>query len=79
MNNNEVEAKLLQAEQAIAELEMKVAFQDHTIDALNDSITEQQYQLDKVNFQLKHLIDKVKSIQPSDIAKASEETPPPHY
>ncbi|MEW9797754.1 SlyX family protein [Alteromonas sp. CYL-A6] len=63
----------------IEELQTKVAFQEHTIDALNDALAAQQKQLDDVTFKLKHVIDRVKSIQPSNIARQSEETPPPHY
>jgi SlyX protein len=56
-----------------------VAFQEHTIDALNEALAHQQIQIDKMQFQLRHVIDKVKGMEPSNIAKMSEETPPPHY
>lgn len=65
--------------QAIEELQTKVAFQEHTIELLNDALTSQQDQLEKLQRQLRHVIDKVQAMQPSDIAKQSEETPPPHY
>lgn len=63
----------------IEELQTKVAFQEHTIDALNDALSSQQQQLDDIAFKVRHVIDRVKSIEPSNIAKQSEETPPPHY
>lgn len=70
---------LAQANDFIEELQMKVAFQEHTIEALNEALSSQQHQLDDLRFKLTHLVDKVKSIEPSNIAKQSEETPPPHY
>ena len=78
-NNDKLANELAKAEEAIAELETKVAFQEHTIDALNEALAHQQIQIDKVQFQLRHVIDKVKGMEPSNIAKMSEETPPPHY
>ena len=71
--------ELAVANRAIEELQTKLAFQEHTIDALNDALSSQQRQLEKMEFQLKHVIDKVKGMEPSNIAKMSEETPPPHY
>mgnify|MGYP000674907152 FL=1 len=78
-NNDKLANELAKAEDAIAELETKVAFQEHTIDALNEALAHQQIQIDKMQFQLRHVIDKVKGMEPSNIAKMSEETPPPHY
>ena len=78
-NNDKLANELAKAEEAIAELETKVAFQEHTIDALNEALAHQQIQIDKMQFQLRHVIDKVKGMEPSNIAKMSEETQPPHY
>ncbi|MBE1286317.1 SlyX family protein [Alteromonas sp. LMIT006] len=66
-------------EQKIIDLETQLAFQEDTIEALNQALASQQKQLDDVQFKLKHVLDKVKSMEPSNIASASEETPPPHY
>lgn len=63
----------------IEQLQMKVTFQEHTIEELNRALADQQLQLDKLMFQMKHVVEKLKQLQPSDIASASEETPPPHY
>ncbi|WP_338455680.1 SlyX family protein [uncultured Alteromonas sp.] len=64
---------------SIEELQTKIAFQEHTIEALNEALSSQQKQLDELTYKLRHVIDKVKSIEPSNMAKDSEETPPPHY
>ncbi|NVK55840.1 MAG: SlyX family protein [Alteromonadaceae bacterium] len=71
--------QLRNANDAIAELETKLAFQEYTIDALNDALSNQQIQIEKMQYQLRHVIDKVKGMEPSNIAKMSEEVPPPHY
>ncbi|MFZ7142954.1 SlyX family protein [Avibacterium avium] len=71
----------IQLEQAkqIAELETKVAFQEHAIEELNQALVEQQFMLEKIQLQLRHLAAKLKDLQPSNIASQAEETPPPHY
>ncbi len=63
----------------IEQLQVKVAFQEDTIETLSDALASQQQQLDKLVFQMQHVMDKLKQIQPSNIADASQETPPPHY
>ncbi|MFC0322728.1 SlyX family protein [Gallibacterium melopsittaci] len=65
--------------QRIDELEMKVAFQENTLEQLNQSLIEQQFMIEKMQLQLRYLAQKLKDIQPSNIATAAEETPPPHY
>jgi len=66
-------------EQRIAELEMKSAFQETAIEELNQSLIEQQFLIDKMQAQLRYLVNKLKDMQPSNIASQAEETPPPHY
>ncbi|MCW9699265.1 MULTISPECIES: SlyX family protein [unclassified Avibacterium] len=63
----------------IAELETKVAFQEQAIEELNQALVEQQFILEKMQLQLRHLAAKLKDLQPSNIASQAEETPPPHY
>ncbi|MGC7590757.1 SlyX family protein [Bisgaard Taxon 46] len=72
----QIEEKL---EQRIAELEMKVTFQENLLDELNQSLIEQQFMIDKMQIQLRYLVNKLKDMQPSNIASQAEETPPPHY
>lgn len=66
-------------EQRIAELEMKSTFQETAIEELNQSLIEQQFLIDKMQVQLRYLVNKLKDMQPSNIASQAEETPPPHY
>lgn len=66
-------------EPRIAELEMKLTFQETIIEELNQSLIEQQFLIDKMQVQLRYLVNKLKDVQPSNIATQAEETPPPHY
>lgn len=68
-----------QLQARIDELEMKQAFQDQTIEELNQALTAQQFLIDKIHTQMQFLVGKVKGMQPSLMASESEETPPPHY
>ena len=63
----------------IEELETKVAFQEATIEELNQALIDQQFALDKLQTQIRHLAEKFKGIATSNVASREEETPPPHY
>lgn len=63
----------------IEELETKLAFQEDTIEQLNQALQSQQLQLDIVQQQLKLLAAKIREGDSSPVASQSEETPPPHY
>ena len=64
-------------EARIAELEVRQAFQDDTIQALNDVIVEQQRLISRLEAQLEALAQRQ-----NDLHNQFEETPndpPPHY
>lgn len=66
-------------EQRLAELEMKLTFQDNLLEELNQALIEQQFVIDKMQLQLRYMAEKLKDVQPSNVASRAEETPPPHY
>lgn len=66
-------------QQQIDELQNKLAFQEHTIESLNIALTSQQAQMIKFERMLGAVTEKLKGLQPSNLADASQETPPPHY
>lgn len=63
----------------IEQLQMKLAFQEDTIESLNVALISQQKQMEHLQFQLKQLVSKISAIEPSNMASEKEEMPPPHY
>ncbi|MBU2918050.1 SlyX family protein [Psychrosphaera sp. F3M07] len=63
----------------LEELENKLAFQDDTIDQLNEEITTLNLKQAMFKRQIELLAEKVSSNKSSNLADESEETPPPHY
>ncbi|MDH5258537.1 MAG: SlyX family protein [Gammaproteobacteria bacterium] len=63
----------------IIELESKLAFQEHTIQELNEVVTSQQTELMIFKKQLIKISNQLENQPSSIIADASQETPPPHY
>lgn len=60
-------------------LESRLAYAEYTVEQLNEEVTTQGRELDRLKYQIKLLVDKLQSVQPSQIASMAEETPPPHY
>ncbi|MDN3615350.1 MAG: SlyX family protein [Vibrio gallaecicus] len=63
----------------IEDLECKLAFQEQTIEELNDALSQQQLLITRMQDQMKFVVGKVKNMDNSNLADVSEETPPPHY
>ncbi len=68
-----------QLENRINDLECQLAFQEQTIESLNDALSQQQLLITKMQDQMKYVVGKVKNMDSSNLADPSEETPPPHY
>lgn len=66
-------------ESRVNDLECQLAFQEQTIEELNDALSQQQLQLSRMQEQMTFMIGKIKSLSSSNLADQSEETPPPHY
>ncbi len=66
-------------EKRITELETKVAYQEHTIQELNDVIYKQQQQIDKVEIMCQHLMDRIQTLSDTGSGESSANERPPHY
>lgn len=75
MTNKRVE----QLESRVNDLECQLAFQEQTIEELNDALSQQQLLITKMQDQMKYVVGKVKNMDSSNLADAAQETPPPHY
>lgn len=66
------------SEERIDSLEVRIAFQDRTIEELNAAVTEQWRVIDSLTRKLKLLEDHVQS-SASPVGDPRSEPPPPHY
>lgn len=66
-------------EERITELEIRIAHQEATLEALNKALVDQQQQIDRLQEQLRRLTERLQAITLSQIARPEEEPPPPHY
>ena len=66
-------------EQRIETLEAKNAFQEDLIEQLNREITIHQATLAEMKEHLHLVAQRVKDMAPSNVMKAEDEPPPPHY
>ncbi|PWI33683.1 SlyX protein [Vibrio albus] len=71
--------RLQEQAQRIDALECQLAFQEQTIDELNEALSQQQLLINKMQEQMRFVVGKIKSMNTSNLADESEETPPPHY
>lgn len=63
----------------LAELESQIAFQDDTLQTLNEIVTRQELQLDKLHAKLEQLLGQVQDLSESIVTAQGDDKPPPHY
>jgi len=66
-------------ENRIEKLEMKVAFQDDSIEILNNEIFDQQRKLQVLTEQVAYLVTKLKEAEPDSGGIDQVDMRPPHY
>ncbi|ALU43459.1 MULTISPECIES: SlyX family protein [Pseudoalteromonas] len=66
-------------EDRINELEAKVAFQDETIEILNNELSAHQARLAIMQRQIELLAEKIKEGKDPGMMPQHQEPPPPHY
>ena len=65
-------------EARVMDLESRVAFQDDTIQALNDVLVAQQNAVDRLQMQMAALLTRQEEMG-GQFESSEEEAPPPHY
>lgn len=67
-------------QQQLIELESKLAFQEDTVNSLNNELHQHQLRIEKLQQQVMILAEKLRQL-PEDqgILTPEEEPPPPHY
>lgn len=66
-------------QERIAELESQFAFQEHTIQELNDVIIELRNEIDALRNEIGQVKHKLADIETHSVIPQSQEAPPPHY
>jgi SlyX protein len=62
------------------DLEIKMAFQEELVEALNGVVVRQQQEIELLQQQIRYLYRQVRDLRPADEASpAPEEEVPPHY
>ncbi len=63
----------------LTELEVRVAFQDQTLQDLNEVVTRQQLEIDRLTQELEVMKSRLNGLAPSMVIPREDEKPPPHY
>ncbi|MGB0204564.1 MAG: SlyX family protein [Neptuniibacter sp.] len=67
-------------QERITELESRVAFQEDTLDQLNDAVSKQELEIERLTRMVKIINQQLKSLRLDDPINApDDEPPPPHY
>ncbi|MCU7376039.1 SlyX family protein [Paucibacter sp. O1-1] len=65
--------------QKLDDLEMKLSFQEITIEELNQEVIKLNALVARQQQQMILMVNKLQAMEPSNMASQAEETPPPHY
>lgn len=63
----------------IIDLQTRLAFQDGLLEELNQVVTDQQKQIDRLELMLTTFRAQLESVQHTQMVSQSDEPPPPHY
>lgn len=63
----------------VVELETRVAFQEESLQQLNEALLRQQQLLNRLTNDLAALTERLRGLAPSPVGRREDEPPPPHY
>jgi uncharacterized coiled-coil protein SlyX len=63
----------------ITNIEIQLMHHENTIQQLNDVITHQQLDIEKMQKEIARIVKHLQSLTTSDIRASEDEEPPPHY
>lgn len=63
----------------IIDLQTRLVFQDGVIEELNQSVLNQQQQIDELHQQIARLNSRLEAFQHEAMISPDQEPPPPHY
>lgn len=67
------------ADARLVELETRLAFQDHTLAVLNETVVEQGRALEALSRRFELALDDLSKLRTTLLADPGQEPPPPHY
>lgn len=63
----------------LMDIETKLAFQEHTIEELNEVVIEQQKEINQLKNAVEYLLDKMELLVDTNMERAPADDRPPHY
>ena len=63
----------------IAELETRVAFQEHALGEVSDALAASRMEAAQLAARLQRVLDELRQLQSTPFADPGSEPPPPHY
>ena len=69
----------MSTEDRFIDIEIKLAYQEHMVESLNQRVYEQQQQIDKLEQMVAALVQHVRSQAESGGGGGAAHEPPPHY
>lgn len=67
------------SDERFMDIETKLAFQEHTIDELNEVVIRQQAEIDRLKRTTEYLLDKMEQLVDTHMERAPADDKPPHY
>lgn len=63
----------------LADLESRIAFQEDTLDKLNDTVARQELEIERLTRMIKILNTQLQQLDRGAVGEFVDEPPPPHY